>query len=131
MVTIHEGPVPAPERWVIEGAGALICFEGVVRPTEAEIPIMGLEYQTYDPMAENELRRLAGECMSRFCVLAVLVQHSRGFVPHGACSFRLRLASAHRKEGLAAMDWFIDQMKKVVPIWKKAVPQDSSMQSTS
>lgn len=99
----------------------MLVFEGVVRPVEQEVPIRGLRYDTYDPMAERELERLAREAVSRFDLLAVRVEHSRGFVPNFACSFRLRIASAHRKQGLTAADWYIDQMKQAVPIWKCSV----------
>jgi len=90
----------------------------------------GIRYETYDPMAEKELQRLATEALDRFDILAVRVEHSRGIVRNHACSFRLRIASAHRKEGLAAMDWYIDQMKKVVPIWKHAIPAEVSQESS-
>ena len=129
-VTIHDGPLPDAAAWCVDGAGAVICFEGVVRPTEAGQPIAGLRYETYDPMAENELNRLACEALDRFDILAVRVEHSRGIVVNYACSFRLRIASGHRKAGLAAMDWYIDQMKQCVPIWKHPlaldVPQEAS-----
>jgi len=126
---IHDGALPPAKPWQVAGAGAVICFEGVVRPHEADQPIAGLHYQSYDPMAQQELDRLAREAVDRFAVLAVRVEHSRGFVANGACSFRLRIASAHRKEGLAAMDAFIDQMKQVVPIWKRPVPADQPQES--
>ncbi|MCC6581732.1 MAG: molybdenum cofactor biosynthesis protein MoaE [Phycisphaeraceae bacterium] len=125
-VRIHDGPLAAAERWSVEGAGAVVCFDGIVRPTEAGQPIAGLSYETYDPMAERELARLALEAIERFGLLAVKVEHSRGQVDHGACSFRLRIASSHRKEALAAADWFIDRMKQQVPIWKKPVPVEQT-----
>jgi len=128
-VRIHDGPLPTATPWAVDGAGALIGFEGVVRPSEAGRPIAGLRYETYDPMAEKELRRLAGEAMQRFDILAVRVEHSRGFVANHACSFRLRIASAHRKAGLAAMDWYIDRMKQAVPIWKHAVPAEQPQEA--
>lgn len=127
---IHDGPLPAAHAWPIDGAGAVLCFEGVVRPIEADQPIAGLRYQTYDPMAERELERLAGEALDRFDILAVRVEHSRGFVPNHGCSFRLRVASAHRKQGLAAMDWYIDRMKQVVPIWKRPVALEQAGEAT-
>jgi len=120
-VAIHDGPLPDAATWRLDGAGAVLCFEGVVRPVEADQPIAGLRYDTYDPMAERELARLASEAIEQFGVQAVAVEHSRGFVANFACSFRLRVASAHRKEALAAMDWFIERMKQRVPIWKRPV----------
>ena len=129
-IAIHDGPLPRAEPWRIDGAGAVLCFEGVVRPSEADQPIAGLRYETYDPMAERELERLAKETLERFDILAVGVEHSRGVVPNHACSFRLRVASAHRKPALQAMDWYIDRMKQVVPIWKHPIPANQPQESS-
>jgi len=129
-VTIHDGPLPDAATWRVDGAGAVICFEGVVRPTEADQPISGIRYETYDPMAEKALQRLVTEALDHFDILAVRVEHSRGIVVNHACSFRLRIASAHRKAGLAAMDWYIDQMKQDVPIWKHPLTSDVSQEAS-
>lgn len=109
------------------GAGAIIRFDGVVRPSEDDAAIAALDYEVYSPMAEQQLRRLAEEAMAAHAgVLAIAVQHSRGRVPAGGCSFRLWVASRHRAEGLAAMGSFIDRMKQDVPIWKTPVPADET-----
>lgn len=120
-VLLHEGPLPdaAPSR--IEGAGAVVVFEGIVRPSEDDRPIRGLDHEIYSPMAQRELERLARETRDQFGLVAIRVEHSRGFVPNFACSFRLSVAAAHRKEALAAMETFIDRMKRDVPIWKRPV----------
>ena len=121
-VRIIDGPLPPRDvEDAIEDVGAVLWFEGIIRGQENGRAIAGLQYQTYDPMAENQLRRLGEMAIEQFGVLGVVVEHSRGFVGTGVCSFRLRIASRHRKEGLAAMDWFIDQMKRDVPIWKSPV----------
>lgn len=124
-VTIIDGPLGqadrADRRDFTAEAGAVVCFEGVVRPTEDGRAIAGLTYQTYDPMAQRQLQRLADEASERFDLLGVAARHSRGFVPAGGCSFHLCVAAAHRKAALAAMDWFIDQMKRDAPIWKSPV----------
>jgi molybdopterin synthase catalytic subunit len=104
-----------------EGAGALIVFEGIVRGHEAGEPVSGLFYTAYEPMAQRQLELLAQDVLRKHRLLAVRVEHSRGFVGVGEISFRLLIASPHRKEGIAAMDEFIDRMKQDVPIWKEAV----------
>ncbi len=124
-VQIYDGPLcesiqPPP----LDGGGACLRFEGIVRPEEDGAAIDGLCYEVYEPMAVKQLQYLARQAMQRFGLLAIGVEHSRGFVPVGGCSFRLWVLSAHRKEGLQAMDWFIDTMKCDVPIWK-SVPKGS------
>jgi len=118
---LHDGPLPPATPWDIPGAGAVICFEGIVRPSEDDHAIAALDYEVYEPMAQRELARLSTATCARFGLLDLLAEHSRGCVPAGACSFRLRIASQHRAEGLAAMAWFIDRLKQDVPIWKRPV----------
>lgn len=115
------GPVISP---TIPGAGSVITFEGIIRPTEAEKAIMGLTYEIYSPMAEQELLRLAESVRIDYQLLSIEVRHSRGFVPNFQCSFWLRIAAEHRGEALQAMEFFIDQMKQIVPIWKSSVFAD-------
>jgi len=125
-VQLVDGPIaqsPIPEGWGTRpaGAGAVLCFEGVVRPTEADRPILALDYQVYEPMAGTLLRRIGEEVVARHGLLALRVEHSRGRIAVGECAFRLRIASRHREEARAAWAEFIDRLKKDVPIWKSPV----------
>lgn len=118
---IVDGPIGAIASWGVDGAGAVVCFEGVVRPDEDDKPIIALDYQIYSPMTEREMESLALHVAGEFDLLAIRIRHSRGRVNAGECSFRLEIAAAHRKPALAAMDAFIDRMKQEVPIWKLPV----------
>lgn len=117
-IDLIEGPLPNAEPWTVAGAGALLTFEGVVRPTEDNRELAALVYESYPPMTERELTRLAERTLVEHGLLAIRVEHSTGRVPAGACSFRLRIASRHRAEGIAATDAFIHEMKHIVPLWK-------------
>jgi molybdopterin synthase catalytic subunit len=121
-IEILDGPLPpqGPPRDVAN-AGAVLCFEGVVRPLEAGRAIAALDYEAYEPMAANLLRRLGEEVSRAHGLIDLCVEHSRGRVPAGECSFRLRVASPHRPEALRAVEEFVDRMKRDVPIWKTAV----------
>lgn len=123
-VNIIDGPLAGRDQTVLSGAGlpgAVLCFEGIVRGMEDGRPLAALEYEVYEPMTTRELDKLARAIIQEHGLLAIHVEHSRGIVPVGQCSFRLRIASAHRKQALAAMDAFIDRMKREVPIWKQPV----------
>ncbi|CAG0984836.1 molybdopterin synthase catalytic subunit [Phycisphaerales bacterium] len=112
---------PACEAGVFargEGIGAAVRFEGIVRRMEGEREIVALDYQTYDPMAERRLKELAGEIAARHGLRGIAAIHGRGRVAVGEVSFVLWVAAAHRAEALAAVEEFIDRLKRDVPIWK-------------
>ncbi|MCC5785703.1 MAG: molybdenum cofactor biosynthesis protein MoaE [Phycisphaerales bacterium] len=128
-VVLSEGPLGPEDAVRAPGAGAIVAFEGVIRPTEEGREIAAIEYEAYRPMAENQLESLARAAADRFGLAGVFVRHSVGVVPVGECSFRLVVASAHRAPALEGMAWFIDTMKRDVPIWKRPVFKDAQEQS--
>ena len=109
---------PAPTT---EQVGATLVFEGIVRANEQGRAIRALSYEAYEPMATNALTELARDILCKHALIAITVEHSRGEVLAGERSFRLAIHSAHRKEARAAMDEFIDRMKRDVPIWKSPI----------
>ncbi len=122
VVTVLDGPLPtAPPCLAAAGSGAVLSFLGVVRPEEEGRAIAGLDYEVYEPMARRMLEQMAHAVGEKHGLLAVSVEHSRGFVPAGQAAFRLQIAARHRGEALAALAEFIDEMKSVAPIWKAAV----------
>ena len=123
-VTIHEGPLAVRPADALEfrgAAGALLRFEGLVREFEGADRITALDYEVYEPMATRALHRLAEDVARCGDVLALSVEHSRGRVQVGQCSFRMQVAAAHRGEALRAVEVFVDRMKQDVPIWKTPV----------
>lgn len=122
--TIIDGPVQplaaldVPHR---DEVGAALVFDGIVRRTENGRPLVALDYEAYDGMAQRELLAVAASVAATHRVLSFRVWHSRGRVPVGAASLRVEIHSRHRKESLAAMDQFIDRLKRDVPIWKRAI----------
>ncbi len=128
-VLVHISPGPLSSQRLLashsasaaHAVGAAVVFEGIVRANEQGRAIRALSYEAYEPMATNSLTRLANDILSKHALIAITVEHSRGEVATGQRSFRLAIDSAHRKEALAAMDEFIDRMKRDVPIWKTAI----------
>jgi molybdopterin synthase catalytic subunit len=119
---INEGPLSGPvPSFPRDGAGAVVCFEGIVRPLEDGRAIRGLCYEAYEPMAREMLMAIGEEIACRHGLAGLCVEHSKGLVRVGECSLRLQIAGRHRYEALAAMGEFIDRLKMDVPIWKTAV----------
>ncbi len=125
QVQIVDGPVPpdavTAAAALADGgeAGALLRFDGIVRRMEDGRPLQALHYEAYEPMASRELLALARETAAKHGLLWLQAWHSRGEVPVGAVSFVLLVCAAHRAEAISAVDHFIRQLKRDVPIWKR------------
>jgi len=129
-VTIVQGPLgPDPRSTGEPGPGAVLTFEGVVRPDEDDTPISALDYDAYLPMAETMLVELAQDMVESHGLMAMEVEHSVGRVAVGETSFRLRVVSEHRAEGLAAAHEFITKMKQDVPLFKVPVELPAQVES--
>ena len=106
--------------------GAELIFNGRVRNIENGKEIIALEYEQYEGMAELELKNIAQLTWEKFPIHDLFCQHRVGIINVGEISLHVVIWSEHRKEALAAMDWFISQLKKLVPIWKWAIMTDNT-----
>jgi molybdopterin synthase catalytic subunit len=103
-----------------DDAGAIVLFLGSVR---AEPDVAALDYEIYKPMAEKVLADLADRSKAKFGVLEVSIVHRMGRVAVGADSVAIGCASAHRREAFDACAWMMDEVKRIVPIWKSEPPR--------
>jgi molybdopterin synthase catalytic subunit len=101
--------------------GAVITFLGVVRDREGEGLIQGLEYSAHEPMARHQFGLLMDALAARWPVHSVRLVHRLGPVLAGDASLWVEVVAPHRGEAFAACQWLIDEMKKVVPIWKATI----------
>jgi len=105
------------------GMGAAITFSGVVRGREAGEPIVAIDYEAFVPMAERQFNLLFDQLAERWPTLeSVRLIHRLGVVRVNEASLWVEIISPHRGEAFAACQWLIEEMKRVVPIWKKPVP---------
>ena len=102
--------------------GAIIYFSGVVRGSEGDESISGLEYSAFIPMAERQFHLLFDEIEKRWPIASVRLVHRLGIIRAGEASLWVETVSPHRAEAFAAAQWLINEMKRVVPIWKKPLP---------
>ncbi len=108
-------------RALSPGMGASVYFLGVVRALEAEQPIRGIEYEAFQRMVEHQFKLLFEQIEQRWPVESARVVHRLGFVKVNEASLWVEVVAPHRGEAFAACQWLIDEMKRVVPIWKKPV----------
>ena len=101
-------------------AGAVVLFLGTVR---ADAHVAALDYEVYVPMAEKVLAGLAERAKATFGVLDLSIVHRVGRVPLGGDSVAVACAAAHRREAFEACAWVMDEVKRIVPIWKSVPPK--------
>ncbi|MGA2867140.1 MAG: molybdenum cofactor biosynthesis protein MoaE [Verrucomicrobiota bacterium] len=107
------------ERSVPSGMGAVVSFVGLVRGTENGVAIRALEYESFERMAERQFGLLLDELAKRWPIESVRLVHRVGVVKVNEPSFWVEIVAPHRGEAFAACQWLIEEMKRVVPIWKQ------------
>jgi molybdopterin synthase catalytic subunit len=125
-LTITTEPIDEPallaQRSVSGAAGAVVHFLGLVREIEDGHPIMALEYEAFHQMAEHQFNLIFDQVEKRWPVESVRLIHRVGEVKVSEPSLWVEVVAPHRAEAFAACQWLIDEMKRIVPIWKKPIP---------
>ena len=101
--------------------GAVVSFTGVVRNLESGHSIQALEYEAFQKMAEHQFSLLFDQIEKRWPVQSIRLIHRTGIVKINEPSLWVEVLAPHRAEAFAACEWLIDEMKRVVPIWKKQI----------
>jgi molybdopterin synthase catalytic subunit len=123
-------PAPIDERVLIaeramsHGMGAAVYFTGVVRGQEDEAAIAAIDYEAFGAMAERQFQLLFDQMEQRWPIESVRLVHRIGVVRVNEPSLWVEIIAPHRGEAFAACQWLIDEMKRVVPIWKKPIAAD-------
>lgn len=117
---IDESALVARRR-MSAGMGAAVYFTGVVRGQEEGAPIRAIDYEAFEAMVRHQFELLFGEMKSRWPIEAVRLVHRIGVVPVNEPSLWVEVIAPHRAEAFAACQFLIDEMKRVVPIWKRPV----------
>lgn len=115
------------DRVADPGAGAVLAFVGTVRDSKQGRRVLGIDYESYAPMATRELQRIADDVRSRFDALRVAIVHRTGRLAVGEVSVVIAVATAHRAAGFDALRYSIEALKKSVPIWKKERFEDGEI----
>ncbi len=125
QLTITTEPINETEllsqRTVSSGMGAVIYFLGVVRSGEEGKPIAALDYECFQRMVEHQFELIFQQIEKRWPVESVRLVHRVGVVKVNEPSLWVEVIAPHRGEAFAACQWLIDEMKRVVPIWKKPI----------
>lgn len=124
---VTEGPIeaaPYMEYVTHPGAGAVTAFAGTVREWTNGKRTMYLKYEAYVPMAEKKLAQIGDEIMEKWPGSRVAIVHRIGELAISDIAVVIAVSSPHRKAAYEANEYAIEQIKKVVPIWKKEMWED-------
>ena len=109
------------QRQISAGIGAVVNFLGVVRGSEDGKTISAIEYEAFEKMVRHQFDLLFDEIAKRWPIESVRLVHRVGVVKVNEASLWVEIVAPHRGEAFAACQWLIDEMKRVVPIWKKPI----------
>jgi len=103
----------------VYGVGAVVYFDGIVRDHSEGKRVKFLEYEAYESMAEEKLREIGEDIQRRWPVSKVAILHRVGHLEVGESSVIIAVSSPHREHAFTACRFAIEQIKILVPIWKK------------
>lgn len=100
-------------------SGAVVLFLGTVREMTAGRRTVALDYEAHAPMAEAKMNELIEQAREKWPIDRVGVVHRLGRLELGEISVAVAVSCPHRQQAFEAGKFLIDQLKVIVPIWKK------------
>ena len=100
-------------------AGALVCFEGKVRNHNEGQEVVSLEYECFEELARKEGKKIITRAQEKFDILEARCIHRIGKLNISEIAVWVGVLAEHRYEAFRGCEYIIDQVKLVVPIWKK------------
>ena len=102
-----------------ERAGAIVSFLGTTRNYFEDKTVTKLVYTCYEEMARSQMKEICERALLQEGICSVLLVHRLGEVPIEEASIICLTSSEHRKEGYAVNIQMMEDLKKLVPIWKE------------
>ncbi len=100
-------------------AGALVTFEGWVRNHNEGKSVLGLEYEVYEILAQNEGNKILQEAQIKFNLSGSMACHRQGYLDIGEIAVWVGTTAIHRGAAFAGTRYIINGIKSRLPIWKK------------
>ncbi len=109
-----------------KSTGAAAIFTGIIRGEthgKKEYETIGLEYESYRPMAISKMEQIASEIRNKWLDVQTIVLIQRiGYMDAGTPTVVVICTSGHRNSGIfEAAKYGIDRIKEIVPVWKKEI----------
>jgi molybdopterin synthase catalytic subunit len=108
-------------------AGGIVVFLGTVRDADRGKRVRHLEYEAYPEMAEAKMREIASRLEKVHGPVRIAMHHRVGDLAIGDVAVVVAAAAPHRDAAFSAARAAIDELKRVVPIWKKEYTDDGAV----
>ena len=109
------------------GFGGIVVFLGTVRDRSRGKGVTHLEYEAYAEMAETKMREIAQRLETKHGPLRLVMHHRVGDLAIGDIAVIVAAGAPHRDAAFTAARAAIDELKTVVPIWKKEHSDDGAV----
>jgi molybdopterin synthase catalytic subunit len=108
--------------------GAIVTFIGTVRDfTEHEnhkVGVKELVYECYEDMAQKKFIEIRDYATAKYNIKDMSIVHRIGVLKPSERIVVIAVSAAHRKPAFTACEYTIEELKKIVPIWKKEITED-------
>lgn len=113
-------------RITLPTTGASVVFTGIVRGVTSRgetHETTCLEYEAYQPMAEEKMKQVADEIRQKWPTIeGIAIVQRVGKLDAGTPTTLIACTAAHRDTGVfEAARYGIDRLKEIVPVWKKEI----------
>ena len=126
---VGEEPLDVAEHAALveqAAAGAVVTFAGVVRDHDGGRGVLGLDYSAH-PTAAKIVAQVAADVAARaHGVRAIAVSHRVGRLAVGDVALACAVAADHRKEAFATCAELVDEVKRLLPVWKHQAFSDGT-----
>ncbi|MFY0672964.1 MAG: molybdenum cofactor biosynthesis protein MoaE [Bacteroidia bacterium] len=116
------------EDYIAENsAGGTVVFIGTVRNQTQGKKVIKLAFESFEPMAIKEMRKIAEKAHNRWKALKIAIHHRVGELNVGEVPVVIAVSTPHRKAAFEACEYCINTLKETVPIWKKEFFEDGEV----
>jgi molybdopterin synthase catalytic subunit len=107
--------------------GGVVLFVGVVRDFSRGRGVTKILFEHFPGMAEAKLAELRAAAIGRFGLIDLAIVHRFGELLPGDDIVLIAAAAEHRAAAFDGCAWCIDELKRLVPIWKKEHAPDGAV----
>ena len=112
---------------VSDSIGGVVTFLGTTRNITKGRDVEKLIFEHYPGMTEKKLNELRDIALKKFDIVDVTIIHRVGEIGVGGNIVLIVVGAEHRDDAFKACEWCIDELKQIVPIWKKEITPEGDV----